>query len=422
MTTPRSCLALAVLLASVASFASFASAQTAKTNQVVGWVSSSLLPASGAIQTQDVDGSCKAAVRTCTNVLLNTTVPEAGGTAYDPRRGSVWVSDGNAMGEWALASCKNICSVKPSIMRKGAVVAGLAISNRRRMLFHLESMGSYLGILPWNNSKCPPVPTKGGCFLTLGKSQSSGGLAYDEARDLFYFTISSRSSSGYANTLHVSRYGNACKSLAKFDLPSCPKTGALGMVSGIAFDSHKQRLHLTDGTKTMTLSVTDPLKGAFKLLSCCDKQTGGGIYKGPGGGAWLVRHQGWQQHASRRDARSARRLDIRTFGGDPAAGNQDFGVLVENGPSGSLGVLAVGLGACTKGFPFLCGRLYFPPTPFILVVGKLTGSQCAATLRYPLPVPSDIAAVGNTVCMQWLVVCSGVSGGLTPALQVRIDR
>jgi len=83
--------------------------------------------------------------------------------------------------------------------------------------------------------------------------------------------------------------------------------------------------------------------------------------------------------------------NLRTgfFGGDPALGNADFGIEILNGPSGSLGTLAIGMGNCTSGIPFLCGNLYVSLASPVTVIpmGKLAGNQCQATARLKVPIP-----------------------------------
>ncbi|MCB9869846.1 MAG: hypothetical protein H6837_08310 [Planctomycetes bacterium] len=401
---------LAVVATALTTLLGTARAQLAADPQVIGWVSSPLLPASGGLQLQDIDNKCQPAKVLCTNVLLNTTIAYAGGTAYDPRHQTVWVTDGRSLEEFDPMSCKSVCQAKPALMRAGAVFSGLAIANRRRMLYHLETMPGYLGILPWNNAVCPPVPTKGGCGLTLGAQDTAGGLAYDETRDLLYFTISTPTTTGVANTLLVASANNACVPTCKLAIPGSILTVPFGAVTGLAFNPCDDSLYATDGRVTLRLQV-DPVQCTIKLISTCAKQTGGGDYQG------LALVPGWSRAAVGKSCvtkgcPSCPSLATTVFGGDPALGNPDFGIAVTGGPTGALAILAVGFGGCTPGSPFLCGALHLSPlTPIVLVpLGTMTGPQCAAEARIGVPVPVDAQLCGATLCLQSVALCGTATG------------
>ena len=114
-------------------------------------------------------------------------------------------------------------------------------------------------------------------------------------------------------------------------------------------------------------------------------------------------------------------LDTRLYGGTPSLGNPDFGVEVVNGPIGALAILGIGPSTCGKGLPFLCGTVWLPSNFFPVFPGTLSGGQCLAGLKVPLPVPVDATLCGQPICLQWLVACgSGSAVGLTPAIQFSI--
>jgi hypothetical protein len=283
------------------------------------------------------------------------------------------------------------------------------------MLYHLETSPGYLGILPWNNSTCPPVPTKGGCFMPLSKLSTAGGLAYDEVRDLLYYTVSTPGVTGPVNELFVASPTNACSLICKVNLPACGTSTLLGMVTGLAYDSCTKTLYATDGQATMRLSMLDPRKCSIRLLDCCTKQAGGGRYQG------LAVVRGWTQQNVGNSCISkgcpyCPNLRTGVFGGDPALGNPDFGIEILNGPSGSLGTLAIGMGNCTAGIPFLCGNLYLSLVSPVTVIpmGKLVGNQCQARAQLKVPIPVNSNLCGIKICLQSLAVCGG--GGASHAL------
>ncbi|MHC4850669.1 MAG: hypothetical protein ACYTF5_01510 [Planctomycetota bacterium] len=379
-----------------------------------------MLPASGAIHIQDVDNKCQPATRLCSPVLLNNPILYAGGTAYDPRHQSAWVSDGRALVEVDLKTCKTICQPKPSIMRQNAVFSGLALARKRGMLYHLETEPGYLGILPWSNRTCPPIPTKGGCFMQLGKLDTAAGLAYDEVRDLLYYTVSTPGVTGPINTLYVASPTSGCQPLCKVTLPVCGTSLLFGKVTGLAYNPCTSTLYATDGQATMRLQMLDPRKCSIRLLGCCAKTTGGGLYQG------LALIPGWTQTnvgkgCINKGCPFCTNLQTVLVGGDPTLGNPDFAIEIRNGPAGSPVTLGIGVGNCTGGMPFLCGNLYLPltPPPILIPMGKLAGSQCQTSVRLGVPIPVDPKLCGVKVCLQSVAMCGsgGLAYALSPGLQ-----
>jgi len=385
-------------------------AQMADTNQIVGWTNAPLLPASGNIDIQDIEGSCQAAKNLCSGVLLHNGLQYAGGSAYDPRHQSLWVSDGRAMEERALGSCSVLCKVTPSLMNSKAVVTGLAIADSSRRLYHLESTPGYLGILPWDNTRCPPIPTKGGCTMQLGATEIAGGIAWDEARNLLYFTVSQPGIVGWTNTLFVARSGMHCQPICKVPLTPCRRTPE--PVTGLAYDSWTHRLYAAQGRDTLVVDVQDPLKCVIKSLACCNKQWGSDW-------AGLAVVPGWKQRSIdksclRQDCPVCTAMVSKLTGGDPSIGNQDFGLQLANGPAGRFALVVFGAGGCTKGLsiPVLCAPFY--PNLSLLALSPpltLTGTgTCLGSATAALPLPPDPGLCGATLCTQWIVFCLPVLG------------
>ncbi|MEZ5988975.1 MAG: hypothetical protein R3F30_07590 [Planctomycetota bacterium] len=399
--------------------------QVTQARRLIGWTSSPLLPASGQLATQDVD-ACKPAQRACSGVLLNTTIPYAGATAFDPRHGSVWVCDDRTMEEWDPVSCQRLCSAQLHRMDQKASVSGFAIADARGMLYQLETRDGYAGILPWFVKDCPPTPTRGGCSLTLPARSVAAGLAYDEVRDLLYWTVSAPGvTGGYVNTLQVSSPGAACKPLATLALAGCgTPLNPFGMVTGLAYDTRDQRLYATDGRVTMIWRLDDPLKGVAKLLGCCDAGLSGGLFQGLAvAPAWARADYG--SPCIGKGCPFCNQLGAGLVGGIPSLGNQAFGAIIERAPVPSFGVLLVGAG-CIKGvqYPPFCGSFHVPlaPPSLALPVGVVTGKgQCLGSLVAPLPIPVDTGLQGQSICLQWIIVCGVASGfGMSQGIQLEV--
>ena len=110
------------------------------------------------------------------------------------------------------------------------------------MLYHLETSIGYLGILPWGNTMRPPLPTYGGCSLQIGSRDVAGGLAYDEVRDLLYYTVTT---TGPTNRLFVASALTRCQPICSVPLPRCTGGPSFGAVTGLAFDSCRSILYAT---------------------------------------------------------------------------------------------------------------------------------------------------------------------------------
>jgi hypothetical protein len=392
-------------------------AQTVPTNHVIGWVDQGGSNP-GEIHIQDIDGSCQTA-KPLYKALSTANNFWAGGTAYDPRHESVWISDGTTIAEVQLSDGKTLCSFKAQLMNSSAVVSGLAIADKGRLLIQLETMQSYGAIRSYSLTGCPPTPLRDGCTITVPTGYYTGGLAYDEVEDLVYYTVTQPGFQVPQNTLHVVDNKNRCTSICSLMLPGCIHFFGTD-VTGLAYDSCTKTLYATTGLGTMPFQVGDPRKCEFKAGTCCVKQLTGSY-------AGLAVVPGWTQvkkgtSCITKGCPFCSSLDNRLYGGAPSLGNRDFGVEVVNGPTGALAILGVGVSTCGKGTPFLCGHLWLPQNFIPVFPGTLTGNQCAAGLRVPLPVPVDARLCGQSICLQWLVACStsGVDVGLTPAIEFSI--
>lgn len=386
--------------------------QVSARDQVVGWsFSSNQVNPPGQIDLQDIDNQCAPAKLACSRVLQgNSQTIYAGGTAWDSARQAVWVSDGTAIAAYSLPDCKQLCLAKAQIMDSKAVVTGLAVLDSGRRLLQLESAFGYVGLRSYDIRGCPPVPLRDGCSLQIQSNAIAAGLAYDEARDLVYFTESFPAFVGWISSVHVARAGNKCKPVCKFGLRSCgtPAQG-WGPVHGLAYQSCSKRLYASDGQLTSTTSMDDPLNCRITHLSCCARQANG-AYRG------LAVIPGWSRKTVGtsclpKGCPFCQNMKA-SLAGEPSIGNPGFGFRIEGGPSQSFGLLILGAG-CGAGIqlPF-CGSLYplLAPPPLFSPPVQLAGNQCAASAHLPVPLPPAGGLCGLQLCCQWAVFCGAVFG------------
>lgn len=386
-------------------------AQTVPSNHLIGWVD-------GALHIQDVDGACQPA-KARHKVLGQASSFWAGGTAYDPRHESAWVSDGASIAEVRLSDGKVLCSFKAQLMDSMAVVSGLAIADQGRRLIQLETRAGYGAIRSYAlGAVCPPTPLRDGCVLAIPQGHYSGGLAYDELEGLVYYTVTQPGFQVPFNWVHVADAKNRCKSLCSLRIGTCVHFFGTD-VTGLAYDCCSKTLYATVGSGTVPIQVLDPRRCQFKVGSCCTKGSSG-VYRG------LAVVPGWSQFKKGTSCISkgcpfCNKLDTQLYGGAPSLGNPDFGVEVIHGPTGGLGIMGIAASTCGKGIGFSCGALWLPGGALIVVPGTLSGPQCGASLRVPLPVPHNANLCGASVCIQWVVGCAGGGGeGVTPAIQFTI--
>ena len=381
----------------------------------------------GEIHAQDVLKSCPPAFSVCTGILTSpaTSNTPVGGSAWDSRTGLLWACDGTSLNAYALKGCSQQCSVQVVTMDSAATASGLAIAESKRQLWMLETRPGYVGLRPWSLVGCQAVPTRGGCsFPVTGHSMVAGGLAYDEGRDLLYFTVSEQQIVSWVHTLYVApaKSGGACQPICKYSLKYCSLVQRA--ISGLAFDPWTQQLYATDGQYTRVLRVVDPRKCLFLDTGCCKK--------GMPQQDWLG--LAWQpafvatQFGTGCSGKPCANCPSPVHGmgaGSPSIGNPDFTLTLRAGPTGSYGIFIFSPGRCTKGVgvPFLCTAIYpaILPPPLLVGVGALQGrSSCDGSLDLPLPLPADANLCGAKLCTQWLMLCAGPGFALSNGLEWEI--
>jgi hypothetical protein len=380
-------------------------------------------------------GNCSAATQVGA-VGSNSGSLFAGGSAYDPRHQAVWVTDGTRIVLYRLSDKKTLCTFKPTRQISTPAVGvpcGLAISPSRGELYQLETITNQMALTVYDVSQispnCNPAVKKAGCTVKIGAvGETAGGLAYDEARDLFYYVTSWMGFARPGFFIYAAHRSNPCKLYAIGFSPCSDKIP----ITGAAYSHCQQFLYIAMGSEVNVVRMADPLNGNVvnmnQLLKvpCCQKQTGNmwaGLAVMP---KWGKRSVGQSCVATNCGPCSSMKLDLS--GGDMVLGNPDVALDISGAPTGGAGAFYISLGTCTGGvgLPGLCGQVY--PSlgggfPVLLGIFPLTGQSgaCSGGLHLKLGgVPTDAALCTVSACSQFLIRCPQGGTGLTNAVEFTI--
>jgi hypothetical protein len=389
-----------------------------QTDRLIGFADLPLPATSGFIDVQNMDQNCVAAQTQCKPVVpIRALKPYAGGTAYDPRFQTVWISDGKLLAEFKAEqnpiTCKARCKAfKASIADPNAYVSGLAFSDKKTRLFQLATRPGYMEVATYNANYqgfiCPIKPFY--CKTLLPGKSVATGIAYDEVRDLLYISLAvPQANNTFQNVLWVSKANIPCKPICQIKFFSCAAT----MVTGLAYKTCKQILYATDGRITQALGMVDPLHCKYKVGSCCAKQSSPkwrGLAVIPG---WKSTNKG--SSCTSGSCPSCPTMQMETAG-DPSLG-ATFQIGVKNGPAGSFGALFLKAGPAGSGIPLpppFCGTWFAFPTALSFPATALIGpGPCGAKASRTLQIPVNPAFCGRKFTAQWFILClSGSSFGL----------
>ncbi|PIE22314.1 MAG: hypothetical protein CSA62_12940 [Planctomycetota bacterium] len=377
----------------------------------------------GFLDMQEISPSCPSAFTQCkTKYPFRATDTWAGGTAYDPRFQSVWISDGVVLSEYSVepgAMCKPLCrTVKAVIQHNRARVTGLACSDRNPRLFQLASAPGAMEITTYDNSRrltrCLGKWTV--CRYPLSKSSIATALAYDEVRDLLYVNIAVKQANGFQNVLYVAKASSPCKPICQMKYFICGR----GLVTGLAYDPCSKKLYATDGAVTEDVRIIDPYKCLIRAGKCCKKQTQP-VWRG------LAIVPGWKQNSTGSSCTTGRCLNCPSMTaysmGDPSLG-APFKLGLKNAPASSYAATFLKSGAPGSGIPLpapYCGTWYAFPTLFSYPAAFTGGSSsCTGSVLRTLPIPSSPALCGFQLTVQWFVICP-VGGGFGVGVSNALD-
>jgi hypothetical protein len=391
-------------------------------NSLIGWSHDSAAVL-GQIQRQVLSGAvlpCQPTQRVCGGILPPPPAPNAGGTAWDPANGTVWVSNGILFGAVDPASCNFVCGpTTPALPSAGAYVTGLEIDPVHRELWQVTSDN---WLISYDLTRCPPVVLTR-CQIGVTTVQRSGGLAYDVNNERVLVSFSNFAASAPNNLVLGFPRANPCNPNCRFLIPGCNPLARFGAITGLAFDPCSQTVYATDGTQTASGTLDNSCQ--YTAVSCCPNN--GAPYFGLSLEPLHARNVGRSCTVAPCPTCPTMVGDVR---GDAVLGNVAFAATIQNAPSASLGILALNAGSCrTPGLPLLCGELHVPlgpVTPFFFST-VLPGSTvpCEGRGAIELPIPVDPSLCASVWCTQWFVVCRSavtIGVGISNATQFVIAR
>lgn len=397
-----------------------------------------LLTLRGELYKQAVDSNCANAQKVG-NITGLRMAMRGGGTAYDAARSAVWVSDGTKIALQKISGAMSCAAFSATLSGTGSgyTVTGLAHCNKRKQLVQMEQMvGSSSNTLVlrfYDTSACPPKLLKTTCSFSIPNGNTAGvahGLAYDEARDLIFFTTSQNGTAGWTNTVHYINYVVACLSVTPktFTLPSFTGCGGTnGAVKAMAYNACSKILYVTEGTVVLKMDLSNLAspKNLNASKACCKFNVKGKAWNGlaivPNSASKSVGNA-----CLNTGCPSCTSMSLALVGGDPALGNRDLALQITNAPGGGLAGFYLSPGRCvTPGLSLLCGAVHTPISAGLpLFIGNfpLSGSACSGTLKLPAAVPSDAGLCNIPICTQFLIRCpsGGMAAGFTNALEFTV--
>lgn len=366
-------------------------------------------------------GSC--AERACAPVGFPPMAshPAAGGSAYDPTRGGVWISDGTMIACSDPDDCRYLCPPLPLPLPR-AFVSGLAVNEIRGRLV-VSDTASMIHVYPLS---CPLGAPLFSCPASVPSGHTIGGIATADVLDLVIWSSSDFSGAAPpGNLLYVAPFGRPCSPICSTPLPRCGGV-AMGPIHGVAYDQCTRTVWVTDGFKTLGLTL-DPSTCALTPTHCCPA---GGTE--PFIGLCVMPSRGTV--VGRACLHPACGPCTPTTGigtvGDPAIGNPAFTVTLDGAPLGVPSWLMLSLGgpcssAGTRPPAPWCGLLHIDLVLPPILVGPVTttgSSTCGGSASTTIPIPASLSLCGLHGCAQWIGICRGGSGGLlSPALSFAIS-
>jgi len=411
-----------------------------KAGVLVGNIGVTLAPSlAGELYSQAVDSNCAAATKIGNSMAWAFY---GGGTAYDAARQAVWVSDGRTIALQQLSNGAASCQFNATLSGtygKTNFVTGLAHCNKRKELIQMEMVvgasSNSLVLRFYDTSACPPKLLKTTCSFPIPNTNAPGvahGLAYDEVRDLIFFTMSGSGFAGWSTSVNYINYAVVC--LAKPNTLSVPLfstcKGNNTPATGMAYNPCTKVLYVTEGNAVLKLDISNLTKpvNLNATTACCQlnltRKAWAGLAIVPNS---VVKSVGTSCLNTGCPSCPSMKLDFT--GGDLALGNRDLAIQITGAPAGGLAGFYLSLGKCQSpgvSIGGLCGAVHLTfSAGQPLFIGNFslgTGTGCNGTMKLAAPIPSDASLCGVAFCSQFLIRCpsGGLAAGLTNALEFSV--
>jgi hypothetical protein len=340
--------------------------------------------------------------------------PFVGGTAWDPTRSQVWVSNGPLLAAYSMNGCVPTCPPIPCpTSSPNAFCTGLAFAESLNQLWVIDSLGA---ILQCQNG-CPPVVVAQ-CRTGLlpGANAATTGLAIDEGNGLAFYSYTDFTTG--VSIVHVAQIATPCQFFQRQTVSGCLVGTAFGPVTGLAVDWCRQILYLTNGRQSQAWNYT-VLPGpvlTFAAAGCCTLPTGSdpiiGLCVRPGGATPTGNPCA--------NGSCPNCPMVHSLRNEPNLGNFAFTLGLDSAPTGQLAWCVIGAGPCMPPgllFPPLCGPI-FTPGPLGTLGPMPTGGlgACNGSANFALPLPVIPTLCGAVLSSQCVVLCVTAAGGIGTAL------
>ena len=329
--------------------------------------------------------------------------PWVGGTAWDPTRSGAWVTNGLLLAKVDDA-CGMQCPPMPvPTLGPAAFLTGLEVVEGLNELWMIDSTF----ILHRYTNTCPPAPL-GVCILggPIVIGGVTTGIAVDELQGIVFTSVANFP--GGPSRVLVSQLAAPCIVISQFPVPAC--VAAFGPVLGLACDWGNQILYATDGIGTVAMNYAFVAPNVVLLgVNCCppiapalDPMIGLAVRPGRATSVGGPCANGSCPACPQ----------IHSLLNDPCLGNAAFSLALDQAPSTSIALLAIGAGPCMVPGPVappLCGPLH--TIPFLGTLGPvLTGGgfgPCDGSAVFNLPLPVAPGLAGLVFSSQAVTVCLG---------------
>ena len=331
----------------------------------------------------------------------------AGGTAWDPTRSAVWVTNGKQLGLFAAATCTTLCP--PFALPMPDPATGLAFLRSRGLLLVSDAQNRLTVCKP----ACGTLTVQNQCqAFSPGANQFViGGLAVSEVRDLVFYAASNwLPTVPPGPTLFVAKPATPCQYFCKIAIPACA-TASLGPISGAAYDECGDLVWVTDGQVAVALRCNLTTCTA-QVAACCRLPTVAEPWIGLCMQPSPPLSSGQSCTAPACPSCPALRHGLL---GDPVLGNPSFALQLAGAPANAQAFVVLNIGRCGGGLtlPPFCGPLLVPLQPSPLLLGGFpTGGSiaCTGTAVAGLPIPPNPAFCGAVLSSQYLALCPAAAG------------
>jgi len=356
---------------------------------------------------------CTAPVVLCTTGIT-APVGFEGGSAYDPVNQVHWNSNGSRL-QASLATMGFECDMSCDAPSPVPQVTGLAFDARTARLWILGAAPEIVRArVP--GAECPQIESRCSLANVIPPGMIAAGLALSEKRGLLFYSASTLGGAPI-NIVVVAATSDPCRAICRIDLGSPFGVPQVQPITGLGYDDRDDELFAVAGSAgilrarlafpgcTVSSSSLCVPPGGFRFHGLCLQPPPATVV----GRSCLVA--------------PCLPCTTRFRANDAVLGNGSFVLSVFYAPRSGVAVPVVSIGACGAGVAALCGRFYpaLTPAPFVLPALPLVGpSSCTGAANLPIPIAADAAMCGVELCFQMIVGCPTGGAGLTEALGIRI--